>query len=232
MTTAVPKIEQPDWNDQQPPYRLDWPEQDALIDALEGGRSRHMIAPVLFGIYTGGREQEIVSLRWDQAVDVEGLPTGSVWWIPPEIRKGNARRRTSEQEGRYLIAGGAARSVIDGQRGINDNWVFPGPKGDRLGRLNNSAWRTAWRRAGLPVDGVRRGVHNLRHTFGTRMEAAGIPWEYRKALLGHEIRDVTALYSAPGLAGLLGQVEKIKRGTACIPRALKIKTTPRRALTL
>lgn len=81
----------------------------------------------------------------------------------------------------------------------------------RMERINNSGWRNACRLAGLPIR-----VHDLRHTFGARLEAAGVPWEYRKVLLGHTVHDVTAHYSAPGLARLLQEAEKVTRQTALI----------------
>lgn len=148
------------------------------------------------------------------------MPTGSVWRIPAEVRKANAKRTASDQHGRYLVVNRVCRSVIDGQRGNGSAWVFPAPRRKDLAvdrpikRLNNTAWRSAWRRAGLPEVGTKRGVHNLRHTFGERAEAAGLPWEYRKALLGHAVHDVTALYSGPGLSRLLEWAEMVARETA------------------
>ncbi len=68
------------------------------------------------------------------------------------------------------------------------------------------------------MTGVKRGIHNLRHTFGERMDAAGVPWEAKKALLGHEIGDVTAIYSQPGLARLLEWAEKITRNSTPVLR--------------
>jgi hypothetical protein len=65
----------------------------------------------------------------------------------------------------------------------------------------------------------------LRHTFGVRLETAGAPWEYRKVLLGHEIHDVTAHYSAPCLARLLEEVEKVQRGTTPILRPVTQSVT-------
>ena len=62
--------------------------------------------------------------------------------------------------------------------------------------------------------------HDLRHTFGERAAAAGVPWDYRKVLLGHEIKDITGHYSAPGLARLLEEAEKITRDGAVILRAV------------
>ncbi|ODC01175.1 hypothetical protein A3197_01445 [Candidatus Thiodiazotropha endoloripes] len=219
LANAVPKIVAPDWNDTLPPYQLDWEEQDKLIAKMDKKTARHLIAPTLFGINSGAREQEICSLAWEYEVLAPGLPKGSIWWIPPEIRKGNSRKRASDQSGRYLICNATARSIIDSQRENDDHLVFPGPKG-KMGRMNNSGWRTAWKKADLPIEGIKKGVHNLRHTFGVRMEAAGIPWEYRKVLLGHEIQDVTAHYSPPGLARLLEEAEKVHRSTTVTLRSV------------
>ncbi|MEW8042554.1 MAG: tyrosine-type recombinase/integrase [Candidatus Thiodiazotropha endolucinida] len=219
LATAVPKIVAPDWNDTLPPYPLGWDEQDELVAKMNKKTAKHLIPPTLFGINSGAREQEICSLVWGHEVTAPGLPKGSVWWIPPEIRKGNSRKRASDQSGRYLICNATARSIIDGQRDNDDDLVFPGPKGQMV-RMNNSGWRTAWEKAGLPTKGIKKGVHNLRHTFGVRMEAAGIPWEYRKALLGHEIQDVTAHYSPPGLARLLEEAEKVQRSTTVVLRSV------------
>jgi integrase len=85
-----------------------------------------------------------------------------------------------------------ARSVLDGQRDNGSQYVFPPPRSDKDGnrvcadRLNNHGFRTARAKAGLPIR-----WHDLRHTFGERAAAAGIPWDYRKVLLAHEINDIT-----------------------------------------
>lgn len=221
LAQAVPKITAPNWGDKQPPYRLDWAEQDTLASQL----AAHLQPMLLFDISTGAREQEVVGLEWSMHVDVPGLPEWAAWWIPPTIRKGNARKDASSQQGRYLICNATARSVVEAQVGKSDTWVFPGKDGNQVARMNNSGWRRAWRDAGLPTEGVKRGVHNLRHTFGERLEAAGVPWEYRKVLLGHEVGDVTALYSAPGLARLLEMAEKVTRATAPVLRPVTQITT-------
>jgi hypothetical protein len=75
-----------------------------------------LVAPALFSLATGAREQEAASLKWSQTCEVTGLPDGSIWWVPPELRKGNARRTRSAQQGRYLVCNAMARSVLDGQR--------------------------------------------------------------------------------------------------------------------
>jgi len=221
LSVAVPKIQSPDWNDGKRPYKLTWEEQDDLFSRLPA----HLRSAALFAIATGAREQEIASLKWQQECEVTGMPEGSVWWVPPEVRKGNAKRSCSEQEGRYLICNAMARSVINANRDSKSEWVFPGPKGIRVQRWNNTAWRNARSAASLPVR-----FHDLRHTFGERASVAGVPWDFRKALLGHEIRDITAHYSAPGLKLLLDEAEKVTRKGAVILRAVTRSVTRKKAV--
>jgi hypothetical protein len=74
----------------------------------------------------------------------------------------------------------------------------------------NGAWKRAWKKAALPVEKtVRRGVHNLRHTFGRRLRGAGVALETRKSLLGHANGDITTHYSAAELDELIRAVELI-----------------------
>ena len=62
-------------------------------------------------------------------------------------------------------------------------------------RMLNSAWKRARTRAGLPQ--VR--VHDLKHTFGRRLRAAGVSFEDRQDLLGHRSGRITTHYSAAEL---------------------------------
>ncbi len=176
LCQAVPKLTPPDWDDKLPPYRLTWEEQDRLLQVLaESKRRSHLVAPVLFGLSTGARQQEICQFQWKWEMQIDGLPTGSVWAIPAEVRKGNARKAASDQRGRYLACNAMARSIIDRNRNNNSRYVFPGPGGQALGVLNNSGWRTAWEKAGLPMEGIKRGVHNLRHNSAFRIIPSKFP---------------------------------------------------------
>ena len=64
---------------------------------------------------------------------------------------------------------------------------------------------------GLPVAwgfaNVR--VHDLKHTFGRRLRAAGVPLETRKVLLGHRNGDITSHYSAPEIEELLAAAKHV-----------------------
>jgi len=71
---------------------------------------------------------------------------------------------------------------------------------------------------------VLKGVHNLRHTFGRRLRAAGVPIETRKLLMGHANGDITTHYSAAELGELLAAAEKVTdRGIAQTPALTLIR---------
>ncbi len=52
-------------------------------------------------------------------------------------------------------------------------------------------------------------MHDLRHTFATRLRRSGVGIEVRKDLLAHSNLDVTTHYSPGELAELLEAVERL-----------------------
>ena len=190
---------------QAKPYPLSWTEQDRLVAELP----RHLADAALYAVNTGCREQEVCQLRWEWEVDVPDLET-SVFILPVSITKTSTER--------VVVLNTIASRVIESRRGIHKEFVFT-YRGNPVGKLNNTAWKRAWKKAGLPTEqGILKGVHNLRHTFGRRLRGAGVPLETRKALLGHASGDITTHYSAAELSELLEAVEKIvDRGIAQTP---------------
>jgi len=65
--------------------------------------------------------------------------------------------------------------------------------------MNNDGWQQARREAGPPL--VR--VHDLRHSFGCRLRAAGFSAEDREALLGHANRSMAGHYASADVGRLL-----------------------------
>lgn len=116
---------------------------------------------------------------------------------------------TKTDTDRVVALNAITRRVVDSRRGLHGTHVFA-YRGNPFAKLNNTAWKRAWRMTELPVEKMnRRGVHNLRHTFGRRLRGAGIPLATRKALLGHANGDITTHYSAAELQELISAVEKI-----------------------
>jgi integrase len=73
--------------------------------------------------------------------------------------------------------------------------------------INNNGWKMVRRKLGLPIR-----VHDLKHTFGRRPRAAGVPLETRKILLGHRNGDITTYYSAPELEELIEAANRVCSG--------------------
>ena len=146
---------------------------------------------------TGLREQEVVQLRWAWQQRVPELGV-TVFVIP--ARFGGRRRNSGVKNGedRLVVLNEAAKAVVDACRGEHCEFVFS-YRGKPVKFMNNSAWQKARQEAGLA--GVR--VHDLKHTFGRRLRAAGVPLETRRVLLGHKSGDITTHYSAPEMAELI-----------------------------
>jgi integrase len=179
--------------DARKPYPLSWEEQRELFQALPD----HLARMCLYKVNTGCREQEVCQLRWNWEVEVPQLDT-SVFIVPGAVVK--------NREDRLVVLNRIAKSVVEQVRGIHPEHVFT-YKGHPVRNINNSSWKRVRKKVGLSF--VR--VHDLKHTFGRRLRAAGVPLETRKVLLGHRNGDITTHYSAPELEELLAAANGVCR---------------------
>lgn len=166
------------------PRPITWDEQVTLLAELP----KHLANMVLFAVNTGCREREITQMRWSDEV----VGTG---FIISEDRAKNG-------EERLIVLNSVARNIIDSLRGDSDEWVFT-YRDKAVQRINGAAWRKARVRSGL----VGCRVHDLRHTFGRRLRAAGVSFEDRQDLLGHKSSRITTHYSKAEVSRLLEAVE-------------------------
>ena len=188
---AAPRIRLLPDTDKRPPYPMSWEEQGALLSLLPD----HLANMALFGVNTGCRDGEMCGLRWDWEVKVPQLDT-SVFIIPS--------RHVKNREDRLVVLNRVALSVIESMRGQHSTHVFSF-KGNPLTRMMNTAWLRARKMAGLTQ--VR--VHDLKHTFGRRLRAAGVSFEDRQDLLGHKSGRMTTHYSAAELSALIESANKV-----------------------
>lgn len=196
----APKIKLLSVKDNRQPYPLSWNEQERLFSKLP----KHLQQMCLYKVNTGCREQEVCQLRWEWEVKIPELKT-SVFLIPATIiRDGRRQSLVKNGEDRLVILNKTAKSVIESQRGINKSYVFT-YNNHPIRRINNSAWIKAKKRAGIPQ--VR--VHDLKHTFGRRLRAAGVSFEDRQDLLGHKSGRITTHYSAAEVHKLLEASNKV-----------------------
>ena len=186
----APKIKLLPKNDVRKPFPLSWEEQERLFNMLPA----HLRRMALFAVNTGCRDQEICLLRWEWEAKIPELNT-SVFIIPGQAVKNG--------EDRLVVLNKIAHSVIEEVRGKNSEYVFT-YAGRHLTRMLNSAWKRARRRVGLTVR-----VHDLKHTFGRRLRAAGVSFEDRQDLLGHKSGRITTHYSAAEIGNLITAANKI-----------------------
>ncbi|WP_422422206.1 tyrosine-type recombinase/integrase [Pseudomonas sp. GZD-222] len=189
------------------PYPMSWEEQSILFNELPG----HLQTMALFKVNTGCREQEVCKLRWDWEISVPELGT-SVFLIPADFGGRHARSGVKNGDERLVVLNSVAKSIIEKQRGISREWVFP-YNGTAMHRMNDSAWKKARVRAAKlwQEENLRPAhpgyasirIHDLKHTFGRRLRAAGVTEEDRKSLLGHKNGSITSHYSGAELGKLI-----------------------------
>lgn len=210
---GMPVIENVNWNDKRDAYPISWTEQKFLMAEL----APHLQEPALYALHTGCREQEICQLRWDWEVAIPELDE-IIFVLPGWV--------TKNKEERVVVLNSVAKSVINAQRGKHPSRVFTYQRGKvgqkktlPLDKVYNSGWKAARERAADAFEkemedtapwGFRHlRVHDLRHTFGRRLRAAGVNKETRGDLLGHKSGDITTHYSAAELQELIEAVGSI-----------------------
>ena len=197
--------------DARPPYPLTREEQALLFQELPD----HVARMVLFKVNTGLREKEVCGLKWEYEVKVPELDT-SVFVIPGE--------RIKNGEERLVVLNRVAKSVVESLRGLHAVNVFVRIHGKEgaarpLAKIYNTAWKAARDRAAdvwekvhqevAPVGFRSIRVHDLKHTFGRRLRAAGVSFEDRQDLLGHRSGRITTHYSQAELTNLIEAAEKV-----------------------
>jgi integrase len=200
----APKIKLLSESDKREPYPLTPVEQVRLFDELP----EHLRVMALFKVNTGCREREVSRLRWDWEIDVPELET-SVFVIPAH--------RVKNREDRLVVLNRVAKGIVDQMRGIHPEYVFT-YRARPIEKIYGAAWRKARERAGLP--GVR--VHDLKHTFGRRLRAAGVSFEDRQDLLGHKSGRITTHYSRPELESLIAAANAVCTQHGCKMEALVV----------
>lgn len=183
------------------------------------------------------QEQEVCKLQWNWEIAVPELGA-SVFLIPAGFGGRSAKSGVKDRDERLFVMNDVAKSVIEKQRGKHPLYAFPfgKPDGDRnetkVHRMNDSAWKKAriqaakkWQEKLLrPAhDGFARiRTHDLKHTFGRGLRAAGVTKEDRKALLGHKNGSITSHYSAE-LDQLIAAANKVSATDSRAPALTILK---------
>ena len=180
-------------------------------------------------------------MKWE--VRIPELDTStlkrSVFVLPADFVKGKRPR--------VVVLNDYAHAILEELRGQHPRYVFTSQRGHTRRRVKHviaSSWRSARVRAvqkyrdrfgGDPPEGFRCvRVHDLRHTFGRRLRAAGVGLEDRQDLLGHKRQEITTHYSAAEVGYLIQAANRIlspsrASSTTLLRVAASLPARPRRS---
>jgi integrase len=166
-------------------------EQKALLDGLKDRRTPHLPTLIPLLLLTGMRAGEALSLTWAQA-DLMGksLTVGRA-----KTSNGTGRVIPINDELGSILAGHRAWFVKEfGEPGPDDHlfpWGKPVPSNP-----SRHATDITWGWDELRKDtGVRCRLHDLRHTFATKLAENGVSESTMLALMGHMSRSMLERYS-------------------------------------
>lgn len=186
--SSVPMIHRLPLSDSRPPYPITWEEQKAILREVP----KHIGEMILFAVNTGCRSSEITNLQWDWMKTVEGV---NIFWIPG--------KNTKNGEDKLIVLNDVADRVVQSLKGVHPKYVFT-LDGKKLVHVATSAFKRARLRSGVPMR-----IHDLRHTFGSRLDYAGVHHLDKKVLMGHKLQDITSHYSRNQVTRLHKEVNKI-----------------------
>jgi len=210
------------------PYPLTWEEQRLFFSELPA----HLASMSLFKVNTGTRDWEVCNLQWiwefkvPEVGSVFVIPDDEVKNAEPRVVVCNdvAQSVIEAQRGKHpthvfcyarKVASPSPAAVRRRlvKHGVREVSQLPAPRGPQpLGEMGSSGWNHARQRAAArylaqfgkpcPEGFLNLRVHDLKHTYGRRLRAAGVSFEDRQDLLGHKSNRVTTEYSQAELAEL------------------------------
>lgn len=168
-------------------------ERAAFLDACRASRNPHLYLAVILSLTTGGREAEVMGLRWPQ-IDL--------------VRRTALLGDTKNGDTRVLPLAGEALKLLKDRskvRTLDDDRLFPPrPKSKRPYAELREAFGKALEAAGI----TDFRWHDLRHTAASYLMMAGTsPLEISK-ILGHRSMAMVSRYShlSPDRVLALGDV--------------------------
>jgi len=174
---------------------LDPNEVQALAAATADGEYRTIDrALYLTAAMTGLREGELIALRWRDIDWTASRVRVRQNYVLGEFDTPKSRRSTRSVPMADVVGGELERLFKAASQQDDDDLVFPDPVTG--GPLNKAAILRRFRRAlaAARLD-TTHVFHDLRHTFGTRMAAVGVPLRTLQEWMGHKDIQTTQRYA-------------------------------------
>ncbi len=149
-----------------------------MMDALFAELPDHLASSFRFSLATGLRDQNVLRLRW-KYIDIARAAAR----IPGDETKGETAIAVPLNADALAVLNEQAAKLIAMREALTDKstkeerkivagaseWCFPSPSGLPYTRSNNTAWRNARARAGMPW----MRWHDLRHAWASWHAQAG-----------------------------------------------------------
>jgi integrase len=180
--------------DRRKPHILTWEEQATLL-AVASPRLRALI---VLGVETGMRTGEMLNLRWKE-VDL----------LKDELQVGTSK--TSAGIRAVPISSHCKAELLRWRNLIGpefSEWVFPNLENRRhpLQRAGRKAWANTLKKAGLSFF----PIYHLRHTFASRLTAAGVSPLTIAQMLGHSSTQIVPRYAQVMDQNRLDAIKKLQ----------------------
>ena len=173
--------------DNLPERYLSREEEAKVLAACTG----HMRPMAVMALNTGMRLNEILTLSWDQ-VDLENR------MITVLFTKNNRVRKIPINDTLLLV-------LRELKAQSQSRFVFTYARTNQPVTSNKTAWKAALRRSGI----AHCRFHDLRHTFASRLVAAGADLVEVKDLMGHASINMTVRYAHSAPEGRRKAVETL-----------------------
>jgi integrase len=174
---------------------LDQPELEKLLSLPHPDDAFGAIEPTLYltAAMTGLRQGELIGLRW-RDIDFEAR---RVRVVSPYVR-GEFNDPKSEDSGRSVPLGTRVANALSKLREqtlypADSDLVFCHPETGHP--LDRSKLVRRFKQAVAQADVRKITFHELRHTFGTRMAASGVPLRTIQHWMGHADAKTTQIYA-------------------------------------
>lgn len=171
----------------EPPHReryLTKQELPKFLKALDEQEDRRSVAAIKLLLYTGGRRNEILSLKWDQVKLDEGR------LFLPMTKNGRARSIILNDRAVAVLKELEERKTPRSQESPQ---LFPSRKGSKKTYIFDlrKPFESTCEAAG--IEGLR--IHDLRHSFATLAILGGASLYDVQKLLGHSDISMTQRYA-------------------------------------
>lgn len=149
---------------------------------LENSNNIHLRYIVPFLLFTGARKREALDAQWSN------INLSERHWIIPDTKSGKPRIIYLNENCIDLLTELISSSPSDP---MSRRYLFPNPKTGKPYVCIFHSWKIARDSAGL--NEIR--IHDLRHTYASRLVNNGVPLYDVQALLGHSSIKTTQRYA-------------------------------------